>query len=72
MHLEPQKEQSGKYPVNIAYYLNNHNLPYRLKTHRLQYWNQGNKYELTFVVTGGLFPRFHKYDSQKGEWVIQD
>lgn len=72
VHLEQQKEQSGKYPADIADYLNNHNLPIRLKRHRLQYWNQGDKYTLTFVVPGGLFPRFHKYDSQKKEWVIDD
>jgi hypothetical protein len=72
VHLEQQKEQSGKYPTHITYYLNNHNIPIRLKRHRLQYWNQGDRYTLTFVVPGGLFPRFHKYDSQKREWVIDD
>lgn len=72
VHLEQQKEQSGKYPANIAYYLTNDNLPTRLKIHRLRYRNQGNRYTLTFVETGGFFPRFHEYDSQKKEWVILD
>ena len=72
VHLEQQKEQKGKYPADIADYLNNHNLPYRLKTHRLQYRNRGDKYTLTFVEPGGFFPRFHKYDSQKREWMIDD
>ena len=72
VHLEQQKEQNGEYPNDIAYYLNNHNLPFRLKRPRLQYWNEGDRYTLTFVVPGGLFPRFHKYDSQKREWEIDD
>ena len=72
VHLEQQKEQKGKYPANIVSYLNNHNLPVRLKIHRLQYRNRGTRYTLTFVETGGFFPRFHEYDSQKREWVISD
>ena len=72
VHLEQQEEQNGKYPANIEDYLNNHNLPYRLKTHRLHYWNQGNKYTLSFRGTGGMFPRSHEYDSQKREWVVLD
>ena len=72
VHLEQEKEQSGKYPPNIAYYLNNRDLPYRLKTHRFQYFTHGNKYTLVFRGTSGLFPRSHEYDSQKKEWVILD
>jgi len=72
VHLDQQQEQSGKYPPSIASYLNNHNLPYRLKTHRLQYWNQGNKYTLSFRGTGGMFPRSHEYDSQTKTWVLLD
>ena len=72
VHLEQQKEQSGKYPPNISYYLNNHNLPIRLKIHRLNYFNHADRYTLTFVETGGFFPRFHEYDSQKREWVMSD
>jgi len=69
VHLEQQEEQNGKYPANIEDYLNNHNLPYRLKKSRLRYDNYGNKYKLTFYDLSGPRPRFHEYDSQKREWV---
>jgi len=69
VHLEQQKEQNGKYPDDIAYYLNSHTLPYRLKKSRLRYDNYGNKYKLTFYDLSGPRPRFHEYDSQKREWV---
>ena len=72
VHLEHQREESGKYPDNIAYYLNNRDLPYRLKTHRLRYYTYGNKYTVSFRGTGGLFPRAHEYDSETREWVLWD
>ena len=72
VHLEYQREESGKYPDNIAYYLNNRDLPYRLKAHRLRYYTYGNEYTVSFRGTGGLFPRLHKYASETKKWVLLD
>jgi hypothetical protein len=72
-HLEQKKKESGAYPPNIDYYLKHKDrLPSLLQKRRLQYVRHENGFTLTFVKTGGLFPRFHEYDSQKKEWTIND
>lgn len=70
--IESEKEKTGKYPSNIEVFLKSHKKLPRFIDKRCRYYRRDEGYELSFVVTGGLFPRIYMYSSKTGEWEILD
>ena len=70
--IESVKEKTGTYPSNIDIYLASHKKLPRFIDERCRYYRSDEGYELSFIATGGLFPRFYTYRSNTGKWEIQD
>lgn len=72
LDLEKKREKTGTYPSDIKALLRDRGeIPHYIDDRRL-YRKINGGYELSFVVTGGLFPRRYKYNSKTKNWKIHN
>ena len=72
LEIEKEREKTGTYPSDIEALLRVRGEIPRLIDERRLYRKINGSYELTFVVTGGLFPRLYEYSSKTKNWEILD
>lgn len=72
LEIEKEREKTETYPSDIEALLRSRGEIPRLIDKGRLYIKINGGYELSFVVTGGLFPQLYKYNSKTKNWEILD
>lgn len=72
LEIETDREKTGIYASDIAALLRSRGKIPRLINESRLYRKINGGYELSFIVTGGFFPRLYNYNRKDKKWEILD